>query len=129
MLYLALLAITVGFLVMERQFHRRRLRRIPLRIHVNGTRGKTTVTRLTAELLRRAGIRTCAKTTGDHPEFILPDGRRTRIRRRGAFRIQEQMGFIAEAVSEDAAAVVVECMALVAAALRYDLVRSTVSLF
>ena len=128
MLYLALLAIAVGFLVMERQFHRRRLRRIPLRIHVNGTRGKTTVTRLTAELLRRAGIRTCAKTTGDHPEFILPE-RRTRIRRRGAVRIQEQMAFIAEAVSEDAAAVVVECMALVAATLRCDLVRSTPSLF
>ena len=88
MLYLALLAIAVGFLVMEQQFHRRRLRRIPLRIHVNGTRGKTSVARLTAELLCRAGTRTFAKTTGDHPELIRPDGRSARIRRRGAARIQ-----------------------------------------
>ena len=83
-----------------------------MRIHVNGTRGKTTVTRLTAELLRRAGIRTFAKTTGDHPEIILPDGRPTRIRRRGPARIQEQVAFIAAAARKNAGAVVVECMAL-----------------
>jgi poly-gamma-glutamate synthase PgsB/CapB len=112
MLYFALLAIAAGFLVLEQQLHRRRLRRIPLRIHVNGTRGKTTVTRLTAELLRRAGIRTFAKTTGDHPEFILPDGRPSRIRRRGAARVQEQLAVIEEAIGENAEAVVVECMAL-----------------
>jgi poly-gamma-glutamate synthase PgsB/CapB len=112
MVYLVLLAMAVGYLVLEQQLHLRRLRKIPLRIHVNGTRGKTTVTRLTAELLRRAGIRTFAKTTGDHPEIILPDGRPTRIRRRGPARIQEQVAFIAAAARENAGAVVVECMAL-----------------
>jgi poly-gamma-glutamate synthase PgsB/CapB len=112
MLYFVLIAVAVGFLVLEQQLHRRRLRSIPLRIHVNGTRGKTSVTRLTAELLRRAGIRTFAKTTGDHPELILPDGRSTRIRRRGAARIQEQLALIAEAAGDNAEAVVVECMAL-----------------
>lgn len=81
MLFFGLLVIVLVFLVWEQQLHRRRLRQIPLRIHVNGTRGKTTVTRLTAELLRRAGIRTFAKITGDHPKILLPDGRHTRIRR------------------------------------------------
>lgn len=112
MLYLVLLALVAGYLVLEQMRHRRRLQRIPLRIHVNGTRGKTTVVRLTAELLRRAGIRTLAKTTGDHPERILPDGRRSRRRRRGPARIYEQLAFIAEADRRKAQAVVVECMAL-----------------
>jgi gamma-polyglutamate synthase len=112
MVYLVLLAMAVGYLVLEQQLHLRRLRKIPLRIHINGTRGKTTVTRLTAELLYRAGIRTFAKTTGDHPELIRPDGLHTRIGRRGPARIQEQVAFIAAAARENAGAVVVECMAL-----------------
>jgi hypothetical protein len=36
---------------------------IPVRIHVNGIRGKSSVTRLIAAALREAGIRTVAKTT------------------------------------------------------------------
>jgi poly-gamma-glutamate synthase PgsB/CapB len=112
MVYWVLLVVAVSYLVLEQRLHHRRLRRIPLRIHVNGTRGKTTVTRLTAELLRRAGIRTMAKTTGDHPELILPDGRRTPLPRRGPARIQEQLAFIAQAARQNAEAVVVECMAL-----------------
>ncbi len=112
MLYLALLALVSGYLVLERALHQRRLQKIRLRIHINGTRGKTTVTRLTAQLLRRAGIRTLAKTTGDHPELIQVDGRSTRLRRRGPARIQEQLAFLAEAARQKAQAVVVECMAL-----------------
>ena len=112
MVYWVLLVVAVGYLVLERRLHHRRLRQIPLRIHVNGTRGKTTVTRLAAELLRRAGIRTMAKTTGDHPELILPDGRRTLLHRRGPARIQEQLAFIAQAARKKAEAVVIECMAL-----------------
>jgi len=112
MLYLVLLALAVGCLILEQMLHRRRLQRIPLRIHVNGTRGKTTVVRLTAELLRCAGIRTLAKTTGDHPELILPDGRHRRLQRKGPARIHEQLTFIAEAGRQKAQAVVVECMAL-----------------
>ena len=112
MLYLVLLALAVGCLILEQMLHRRRLQRIPLRIHVNGTRGKTTVVRLTAELLRCAGIRTLAKTTGDHPELILPAGRHRRLQRKGPARIHEQLTFIAEAGRQKAQAVVVECMAL-----------------
>ena len=92
--------------------HRRRLRRIPLRIHVNGTRGKTSVTRLIAAALRQAGIRTLAKVTGDEPRLILPDGTEQTIARRGPARIQEQLWFIRQAVAWRAEAVVVECMAL-----------------
>ena len=112
MVYISLLSIVLLYLVLEKVLYRRRLRRIPLRIHVNGTRGKTTVTCLTAELLRRAGIRTLAKTTGDHPILILPDGRPMPIRRRGPARIHEQMRVVRRAAREGAQAVVLECMAL-----------------
>ena len=49
--------------------------RIPIRIHINGTRGKSSVTRLVAAGLRKGGIRTIAKTTGTYPRIILEDGR------------------------------------------------------
>jgi gamma-polyglutamate synthase len=78
MLFFGLLVIVLVFLVWEQQLHRRRLRQIPLRIHVNGTRGKTTVTRLTAELLRRAGIRSQINSTHnwhkDSSHRPLPSG-------------------------------------------------------
>ena len=60
--------------VMEKWYHRRNLKVIPIRIMVNGTRGKTSVTRLIAAILREAGIRTWAKTTGTQAAWILPDG-------------------------------------------------------
>ena len=103
MVYISLLSIVLIYLVLEKVLYGRRLRRIPLRIHVNGTRGKTTVTCLTAELLRRAGIRTLAKTTGDHPSLILPDGRPMPIRRRGPARIHEQMRVVRRAAREGVA--------------------------
>ena len=112
MVYISLLSVVLIYLVLEKVLYQRRLRRIPLRIHVNGTRGKTTVTRLTTELLCRAGIRTLAKTTGDHPVIILPDGRPIPIRRRGPGRIHEQMRVVRRAAREGAQAVVLECMAL-----------------
>lgn len=92
--------------------HARRLRRIPIRIHVNGTRGKTSVTRLLAATLREAGVRTMAKVTGDEPLLILPDGTEHPVLRRGPARIQEQMWFVRQAARERAQAIVVECMAL-----------------
>lgn len=112
MVYISLLSIVLIYLVLEKVLYRRCLRLIPLRIHVNGTRGKTTVACLTAELLSCAGIRTLAKTTGDHPILILPDGRQMPIPRRGPARIHEQMRVVCRAAREGAQAVVLECMAL-----------------
>src|SRR6266403_1708987 len=47
--------------------HRRALRAIPVRIHVAGTRGKSTTTRLIAAALRAGGRNVLAKTTGSAP--------------------------------------------------------------
>ena len=75
-------AVLFGLGVVESLVHRRRIRAIPIRIHVAGTRGKSSVTRLVAGGLRQSGIRTVAKTTGSLPCFISTDGRDTRTRRK-----------------------------------------------
>ena len=96
----------------ENILHQRALRRIPIRVLVNGTRGKTTVTRMAASVLNAAGIRTYAKTTGSEARWILPDGSERPCRRAGRPAcIMEQLPFIRLAVRGKARAVVVECMA------------------
>jgi hypothetical protein len=105
-------ALVLLYLAGEAARHARRLRRIRIRIHVNGTRGKTSVTRLLAAALREAGLRTVGKVTGDEPRLILPDGTERLIRRRGPARIQEQLWFVRQAAAWQAEAIVVECMAL-----------------
>lgn len=92
--------------------HRRRLSRIPIRVHVNGTRGKTSVTRLIAAGLREAGVRCVAKTTGTVPRFILPNGREVPVYRPGGPNVIEQKQAVTMAAAQRAEALVVECMAL-----------------
>ncbi len=96
----------------EFALHRRRLRRVPLRIHVNGTRGKSSVTRLIAAGLREGGITTCGKTTGTLPRLILPDGSEYPIARVAHANIIEQVRTVAAAAELGAGALVVECMAI-----------------
>ncbi|MEM1029649.1 MAG: poly-gamma-glutamate synthase PgsB [Myxococcota bacterium] len=96
----------------EQAIHRRRLHAIPTRIHVNGTRGKSSVTRLIAAGLRAGGVRTCAKTTGTTARFILPDGREVPIFRPAGANIIEQRRIVAVAAAYRPEALVIECMAL-----------------
>src|SRR5712691_4535149 len=70
--------------------HRRHLRAVPVRIHVAGTRGKSTTTRLIAAGLRAGGRRVVAKTTGSQPRLILPDGSEAAWPRRGPASVREQ---------------------------------------
>jgi gamma-polyglutamate synthase len=92
--------------------HKRRLAGIPLRIHVAGTRGKSTSVRLIAAGLRAGGYRVVAKVTGRQPTIILPDGSEQPLRRRGAAAIREQRAFIATAHRLGANALVAEAMAV-----------------
>ena len=99
--------------MLEGLLHRRRLARIPVRIHVNGTRGKSSVTRLIAAGLREGNIRTCAKTTGTLPRMILPDGAEYPVFRPAQANVIEQLRIVDAAVDFQAEALVLECMALV----------------
>jgi len=97
----------------EKWQHRRNLSAIPIRIMVNGTRGKTSVTRLIAAILRESGKRTWAKTTGTQAAWIMPDGSETEYRKKNLpVNIREQIPFVRKARRDGAEAIVVECMAL-----------------
>jgi poly-gamma-glutamate synthase PgsB/CapB len=112
MYFLIISLIFAGYLIAEKAIYTRRLRRIRIRIHINGTRGKSSVTRLVAAALRRSGVRTLAKITGTIPLIILPDGTEEIIRRRSPARILEQMSIVRRAAKLNVEAVVIECMAV-----------------
>ncbi len=105
-----LVLLTLGLI--EAILHRRNLARIPIRIHVNGTRGKSSVTRLIAAGLRQAGWTTCAKTTGTLARMILPDGTEYPVFRPALPNIIEQIRIIRTAAGFNSKALVIECMAI-----------------
>ncbi|HOO71463.1 MAG TPA: poly-gamma-glutamate synthase PgsB [Spirochaetota bacterium] len=107
---LILLLIITG--AAEYAVHLRNLKKIPVRIHVNGTRGKSSVTRLIAAGLNEGGMRTLAKTTGTLPRIILPDGSEFPVFRPTRPNIIEQLRIIAFAARNKAQALIIECMAL-----------------
>lgn len=111
LLFLLPLALA-GYLIVEYILHCHKLKSIPIRIHVNGTRGKSSVTRLIAAALREQGIKTFAKTTGTLPRMIMDDGKEYPIHRPGGTNIIEQLRIIDWAASEKAEALVIECMAV-----------------
>jgi poly-gamma-glutamate synthase PgsB/CapB len=92
--------------------HQRRLDGLDVRIHVNGIRGKSSVTRLVAAVLREGGFVTVAKTTGSAARVIGPDGLEVPIVRRGAPTINEQIDIVATHVTGEVNALVIECMAV-----------------
>ncbi len=113
MLILAALVICIVIYGMiEHRRHVRNLASMKFRIHVNGTRGKSSVTRLIAAGLRAGGIRTIAKTTGSAARMIWEDGSETPVERYGPPSIREQIGVVNKAAERGAEALVVECMAL-----------------
>jgi poly-gamma-glutamate synthase PgsB/CapB len=111
-LLLTLIAIGLAFLVLERLRLDHHRKAIPLTITVTGTRGKTTVARLLASVLRESGQRVLAKTTGSEPVLILPDGTERKIRRRGRPSIIEQKHVVRLAAQLGVDAAVVEVMSI-----------------
>ncbi len=109
---LAITAALATYGIVESRRHERALERIPLRIHVNGTRGKSSVTRLIAAGLRAGGRRTFAKTTGTLARLIRPDGSEVDVYRVGRPNVIEQTRVVRRAVEAGAEALVVECMAV-----------------
>lgn len=113
----AILLATTGVLAasgfVESYTHRRRLSQIGTRVHVNGTRGKSSVARLIAAGMRAGNIRTCCKTTGTLPRMILPDGTEYPVFRPSRANVIEQLRIVEATVEAEAEALVIECMALI----------------
>jgi poly-gamma-glutamate synthase PgsB/CapB len=114
LLFMVTTAITIGWMVWERWKHNKNLDAIKLRIVINGIRGKSSVTRLTAGALRTQSTwNTVAKTTGTAAMFIYPGGREKPVRRSfGVVNVIEQKHIIQRAANLDSQAIVVECMAV-----------------
>ncbi len=87
-------------------------KKIPTIIHINGTRGKSSVTRLIAAGLRAGGKKTIAKTTGSAPALIYEDGSETPIIRHHGANIKEQIKIIKFAAKKQIDILVLECMAV-----------------
>ena len=110
LLFLLLSFVIYG--VIEFYKHQSVLTSIPIRIHVNGARGKSSVTRLIAAGLRAGGIKTIAKTTGSAPRIIDSNGEDHIIHRIRAASIGEQIKLIKEFSKQKPKAIVMECMAV-----------------
>ncbi len=113
----------------ESLLHRRALAMLPMRIHINGSRGKSSVTRLVAAGLRAGGLKTLAKTTGSAPRVIDADGNDKVIHRLRAASIGEQVKLIRAFARQEPDAVVFECMAVMPQyqwVAEHKMVRSTI---
>lgn len=99
--------------VAEKKLVQKNIDKIPLRILVNGIRGKSTVTRLITGILKEAGYKVVGKTTGSAARIIYWDAEEEIIYRRPEGpNITEQKSVIKKAAKRGADALVSECMAV-----------------
>ncbi len=106
------LAALLIYFAAERVRLERSLDRVPRRIAVAGTRGKSGVARLVAAALRESGFKVLAKTTGSKPVIIFPDGSEKDIERPGPASVREQLRVIGLAARAGADVLVAEMMSI-----------------
>ncbi|WP_254434313.1 poly-gamma-glutamate synthase PgsB [Halobacillus sp. Marseille-Q1614] len=111
-LILSLTAFLLG--AREKVRNNKNIESIPVRVNVNGIRGKSTVTRLTTGVLQKAGYKTVGKTTGTDARMLYWfDGQEEPIKRRmEGPNIGEQRKVLEQTVKLNADALVSECMAV-----------------
>ncbi|MDQ0555136.1 poly-gamma-glutamate synthase PgsB/CapB [Paeniclostridium ghonii] len=100
--------------VREQIKQKKNVAKIPIRVNVNGIRGKSTVTRMITAVITEAGYKTIGKTTGTAARMIYWFDEEEEIIKRkpqGA-NISEQLRVIDKAAKLDAEALVCECMAV-----------------
>ncbi len=99
-------------LIYERITLDRCLKRIPLRIAVTGTRGKSSVARILASVLTESGKKVLTKTTGSQATILLPGGDEIELRRWGSPSILEQIRAVRMASRHGADCLVAEIMSI-----------------
>jgi len=107
-----LLVVILAYLALERCRALQDRKKLQHVIHVNGIRGKSTVTRLIDAGLRAGGFRVFCKTTGTVPMMIGADNVARPLHRRGRANIKEQLRMLRLAAQEDAQILILECMAV-----------------
>ena len=113
-LLLGLTAIPVVLLILEKRRNERNLKKLKIRVNVNGIRGKSTITRMIFAILREAGCQVVGKTTGTAARMFYWDqtGEDELVRLPRGVSISEQIRVINKAVKRGADALVCECMAV-----------------
>ena len=110
-LLLFLVVLVLG--IVENAVIKRRIESIPIRILVNGTRGKSSTTRMLVAALNGCGIRSFGKTTGSEARFILPFLSEEDVpRKRGIRMVREHDLMFKKATEYECQAIVCECMAI-----------------
>lgn len=115
-LILALFCLALLFVlgIIEKKNNDKNTEKLKVRINVNGIRGKSTITRMTCAVLKEAGYKVIAKTTGTAARMIYWNTEEEYEIDRGArgSNIVEQIHVIKKAADMGADALVCECMAV-----------------
>ena len=93
---------------------KRNVEKIPIRVNINGIRGKSTVTRLITSILTEAGYKNVGKKTGTAARMIywFQDDEDIIVRQPQGANIGEQLKVLQKAADLNAEALVCECMAV-----------------
>ena len=110
--YFFLMILFIVFLLLEYMTLTKSVEKIPIRILVNGIRGKTTTVKILYNILKQSDYNVFAKTTGDQAVEFLADGTTKTIRRRSPTSIIENVGILRKWSKKHPDAIVVESMAL-----------------
>lgn len=109
----------LAYSVYAKRQHDKGMQQFEHRVHVNGIRGKSSVTRLIAAALREGGIKTAAKTTGSAARILIDHANETPVPRKEPDIVEQRrmlkyyMGTMHRMFTgEDYKAVVFECMAI-----------------
>ncbi|MFF2594225.1 poly-gamma-glutamate synthase PgsB [Priestia megaterium] len=108
------LCLVLAYGAWEQIKHQKNIDSIPVRININGIRGKSTVTRLITGIVTEAGYKTVGKTTGTSARMIywFTEEEKPIVRRPEGPNIGEQRRVVKEAARLQAEALVSECMAV-----------------
>lgn len=109
---LILWLIIIIYLILENYYIKKISKSFKHIIYVNGTRGKSSTTRLIDAGLRNSGYKVFSKTTGTVPIYIDVNNNEVPIRRLGNANIKEQIKMVRLAYKQKADILVLECMAV-----------------
>ncbi len=109
---LILWIIIIIYLILENYYLKKISKSFKHIIYVNGTRGKSSTTRLIDAGLRNSGYKVFSKTTGTIPMYIDIYNNEIPIKRIGNANIKEQIKVMKLAYKQNADIIILECMAI-----------------
>lgn len=110
--YIISSVIFVTYFILEYSSIKKITNSIPIRILVNGTRGKSTTVQIIHKIFSCSGYKVYGKTTGDRPVLISPDSEISEIKRFSPASILENIRILKNIAKEKPDVMVLECMAL-----------------